>query len=235
MKNPIAELDNPDSLKFIKPENADYDNNEINYFCPDNNCLDPERKLNLRKSTLGNLYFSHNAGYDHELHADIILHKLATSEIINSSKFKFPSKSIIGKTNEIFINHSESKANNPVKNEVTPDILLVSNTNDHYYIDINVSSSTNDEKINKAKNENIPLLSIDLQNFYKLNEAKLQQDIDFMLQNVQELVHSNDVKKWTYKPKAEKNFKDYVTKKNVIGAAIVGVAAIITGYFIKKD
>ena len=235
MKNPIAELDKPDSLKFIKPEDTDYENNEKGYYCPDNACLDPERKLYLKKSTLGNLYFSHGSGFDHELNAENLFHKLVIADIMNRDHFTFPSQSFFDKSNTIEIDHSKSKVIKFEKKGVNPDIMLVSKNNDQFYIEVNISTPTDNEKIIKAKEENIPFLSLDLRNFYNLNQEKLQNDIDFMLQSVKSLAIENDNKSWIFKPKTEKSLKDFLTKKNMIGAAVFGAVALVAGYFIKKD
>lgn len=229
MKNPIAEIGQPDSLDLVKPEDA---SPEGEYYCPDKNCLDPERKLTLKVSTLNNKYFSHRASCDHDVSPAMLLHKMVVAQLKLLPSILLPKTNLISQPSLFNINKEKSRIEyNPELNDV-PEIMLINDKEEMVYIDVVFDEELSDQKYRAAVQQNIPYLILDLEDFYLDNLDNIN-DIDFLQEAVPSLLHNQQVKQWQFLPSHLRKFsKNKITK--MLAGGLVGLAGI-AGYFIYKN
>jgi hypothetical protein len=229
MKNPIAEIGKPDSLDLVKPEDA---LPEEEYYCPDKNCLDPERKLTLKVSTLNNKYFSHRPSCDHDISPQLLLHKMVVAQLKLLPAILLPKAGFLSQPKLFQINHEKSRIEFNPELQSTPEIMLISDHEEMVYLDVIFNEEISDVKYQAAVQQNVPYLILDLEDFYYDNLEQLN-DIDFLQESVPSLLHNQKVKSWQYLPAHNRR----LTKKTatqIIAGTIVGVIGV-AGYLLYKS
>jgi hypothetical protein len=228
MKNPIVEVHNYNSFEFIKPQDA-VENQT--FFCPDPKCPDPEKKLFLRRSSLGKKFFTHRVGNEHEIHPKTLLHKMVVSQFKKISKFHLP-KPISDKT-EIEIDHKKSIVEFRGIEGEAPDIFLVDKDGFECFLEVTISFPIDNNKLNAAKKRKLPLVEINIEKFFYENEENIN-DIDFLTDHASKLIKSAS-SKVVYNPLGKENIKQAISTKSVIGGAVLLGAAGIATYLSFKN
>lgn len=228
MKNPIAEIGKPDSLDLVKPQDA---SPEGEYYCPDKDCLDPERKLTLKVSTRNNKYFSHRPSCDHDISPDLLLHKMVVAQLKLLPAFLLPKPGFFSQPKLFNINHQKSRIAFEPELKSTPEILLINDREEMVYLDIVLNDDLSEEKYQAAIQQNIPYVILDLKDFYSDHQDKLH-DIDFLQAEVPSLLHNQAVKKWLLTPSNQGAPKKKVSQ--LIAGATVGILGI-AGFFLFKS
>ncbi|MFW5701267.1 MAG: hypothetical protein ACOCWM_06210 [Cyclobacteriaceae bacterium] len=224
MKNSIAEIGKPDSLDLIKPEDA---SPEGDYYCPDKNCLDPERKLSLKISTLNNKYFSHRPSCDHNISSNLLLHKMVMAQLKLLPAILLPKTGFFTQPKLFDINHSKSRIAYDPELKSTPEIMLINNQEEMVYLDIIFNDEIPEDKYQAALQQNIPYFIMDLEDFYHDNSPRLN-DIDFLQEAVPALLHNQEIKNWQYLP--SKNYQiSKMSATQLVAGAIVGMVGV-AGY-----
>ncbi len=202
--NPIAERDSPDSGKFATPKDVYPIRKEFNFYCPDHNCLDPERKLFPAKSKLGNYFFKHNNNYGHDIRPETLLHKLSIKWFKGKGKFEIPSFQVENKvTNQqlVSIDSELTELEYRRLERIIPDVKLTTNNGFQFAIEIVVTSDLSEEKIKLIEQFNLPTIRIDLTKFYEENTDKCRVDYDFVTAKLDELLSDIRLKSWAVLPK----------------------------------
>mgnify|MGYP001043928241 CR=1 FL=1 len=229
MKNPIAEVGRPDSLDLVKPEDAP---NEGEYFCPDKNCLDPERKLTLKTSTRNNKYFSHRPSCDHDISPAMLLHKMVIAHLKLMPSILLPKTGFFSQPKLFSINQEKSRIEYDPDMHSTPEVMLINDEEEMVYLDIIFDDELSEEKYRAAVQQNLPYLVLDLEEFYQDNQVNLV-DVDFLQKAVPELLHDQHVKSWQFLPEHLRKINKNTTKGLITGA-LIGVAGI-AGVFLFKS
>lgn len=231
MKNLVAEANNYNSFKFIKPQDA-LENKE--YYCPDPQCKDPGRKLYLRKSSLNRKYFAHRVGKEHEIHPKTLLHKLLVGYFTKITSYKLPQ--IINGKESIDIDHQKSIIDFKGLEGDVPDVLLEDKDGFKCFVEVTLGFPINKKKVDAVKKLNIPLIELNIIQFYAQNKEKLKDNVDFFFEHVPKLVKSPA--KAIFLPSDAKTDKKSVKNTSVIigGAVLLGAAGLATyiGYKTSK-
>lgn len=229
MKNPLAEVTSPDSLELIKAESPETENAGLTYFCPDPQCLDPERTLLLKRSTRGNKYFSHRAGFDHDIHPKTLLHKMALAEFKAMKKYRLPD-GLNGKQ-WLEIDWAKSMVEFNGIHGDKPDVHLVDKDGFECLIEVTISYSVNDKKFETAKAMDLPLIELNLQRFFIENDENARNNIDSLQYHAPELVGDTSNAQWVFIPERLKSRKNVFSNPAVIGGAVLLGAAGVAAYF----
>jgi hypothetical protein len=211
IKNPIAELDIPDSGRIIRPfEATALKKANHRFFCPDHDCQDPFRKLFLAKSGKGTLFFKHGPGYEHDIRPETLLHKLAVKWFENRLSIVIPDHreeplAIASQLVRLCI--EETKCEYRKLQGHIPDVLLVSTKGFKFAIEVVVTSDINDQKVILIKDFGFPTIRIDLGKFYMANQEQCRTDYDFILANLDNLLSDIKSMSWVIPPKLENLFE----------------------------
>lgn len=233
MKNPVAEVNKPDSLIFVKPDSAAGDDAEIVYFCPDPQCLDPDRTLLMKRSNLGNPYFSHRPGYDHDVHPKMLFHKMILAEFKNMKRYVLPER-INGKR-QIEIDWSKSTVNFNGLDADMPDIRLVDRNGFECFVEATINYPVNDKKLSAAKKHDLPLVELNLYRLFIENDEKSRDHFDFLIFHASEMANDASNAQFVFIPERLKVKKHVFSSPTLIGGAVLlGVAALIA-YFSLRD
>lgn len=204
--NPIAELNNPDSGKFITPENAHNMrtiDKEIKFYCPDASCLDNDRILFPRKSSLGNYHFTHRKEFGHDIQPETLLHKLAIKWFEQKEEFELPShnklKNRIAKIDKNKTVLEYNSLDN-IRPDVKIEIIDSSEIENVVAIEIVVTNGISEDKLTKVQDYRLQTIIIDLQEFYLNNKEKCRVDVDFIKENLDELLTCSENKSWVVEP-----------------------------------
>lgn len=193
LKNPVAELNYPDSGDLIYAKKA-YSGGT--YFCPDPNCGDPQRRL-FKKRRIRH-FFSHYGDYGHSVSGETLLHKSAIKYFKELDEFELPS--INGVVEKIKLNSSATKIEyNGLKN-IVPDVKLETIDSRPLFVEIFVTNETKEQKILKIGEYKILTVEINLSGFYKANHEKCRSDIDFIKSKIPELIRDPNLKTWLFNP-----------------------------------
>lgn len=175
--NLFAEKDHPDSGKFIIPDEA-YKRKQINknlkFYCPDNECLDENRVLIVKKSSLDKCFFSHKGGYEHNANPETLLHKLAIKWFEGQGEFEIPACKNFAKQ-KIKLKASKTECEFRLYKNFIPDVKLEAQNGFQFAIEIIVTNAVSEEKRQIIQQFNLPVVSIDLQEFYKRNKKITQR------------------------------------------------------------
>jgi hypothetical protein len=147
--NPIAEVGKIDSGDIRTPEESKTIKDTDLFFCPDYDCKDRERRLSLKKSGLGNYFFSHLPGCQHDIGPETLLHKLAIKWFENKTEFELPS----GNSGDKQIKRQLVKLD-PAKTQleysrlktIIPDVKLCTIDNFEFAVEIFVTNDISDAK-----------------------------------------------------------------------------------------
>ncbi|MFN8296366.1 MAG: hypothetical protein U0T69_09240 [Chitinophagales bacterium] len=209
--NPIAELNNPDSGKFITPgdaHNMRAIDKKVKFYCPDVSCLDKERILFLRKSLIGNYHFSHRKGFGHDISPQTLLHKLAIKWFEDKEVFELPNHNKLN-NRVVKIDKNKTILEYNSLNEIIPDVKIEiidsSEIENVIAIEIVVTNDILEDKLRKIQDYKLQTITIDLQEFYWNNKDKCRVDVDFVKENLDKLLTSLENKRWITEPNFVKN------------------------------
>lgn len=226
MKNPIAELEKPDSLKFIDPTQADPADQEEKYYCLDPNCPDPSRQLYLKRSSKGKQYFSHGHRFDHRYSPGTLLRKLAIAHLKELAFFKTPAKTFFDKDKIIALDKSKTKLY-PRQWGQKPEALLTGSGGQSYFVGLAITGPVSDRKAEYARERAIPLIEVDLEDFYETNKEECEEDVEFIEKHIRNLLVEAAPRQWTY-----------LAGKEKIGGSAILVGALgalaLAGYLLLK-
>ena len=201
--NPIAEREHPDSGLYCPPEEAKkYPN--AHFFCIDENCQDPQRRLFLKKSKLGRYFYSHYGNYQHEISPETLLHKLTIKSFEGLAHFELPAfKDEQGNyypVQTFLIDTKKTVLEFRELHGVRPDVTVTSLSGMVLAIEIFVTNRTKDQKIQRLAEHKLATLEINLNDFYQRNKERCKTDIPFINENAPVLVSELRRKKWLAKP-----------------------------------
>jgi hypothetical protein len=222
--NPIAELNSPDSGKIITPEEAYNLKDEQSFFCPDHECKDPKRKLNPKKSSLGNYFFSHNPNYSHDIYPETLLHKMAIKWFIDQDNYELPEHKSL---NNIFIRELDKEKTKPefrLLQKIIPDVRLSTSDNFEFAIEIVVTNDVTISKEKLIKEFKLPTIRVDLQDFYETNKTDCRTNVKFIQDNLQLLLTDIKRKSWVIPP----DFNEPTTTNNM-GSDNTGCLLFLVG------
>jgi len=238
--NPIAERDSPDSGEIVTPKDAHPIRKEFDFYCPDHDCLDPERKLVPAKSKLGNYFFKHKPNRTHEIHPQTLLHKLAIKWFEGKKKFEIPSFEVgnkIANQQLLSIDSEQTELEYRRLERIIPDVKLTTNDGFPFAIEIVVTNDLSEDKIKLIEQFNLPTIRIDLTEFYEENTDKCRVDYDFVTANLDELLTDISLKSWAVLPKySETEGKLELTEKpkNDNTGCLIGMATVGLIYLFNK-
>jgi len=231
MKNPVAELNKPDSLLIVKAASTENEYNDIAYYCPDPRCLDPQRVLLLKRSNLGNQYFSHRPGYDHDIHPKTLFHKMVVAEFRNMNRYVLP-EGIRGKK-KIEIDWSRSTVGFNGLDGDQPDIKLVDKNGFECFIEPTINYPVNDKKLNTAVRLDIPLIELNLYRLFMESEEKNRDHFDFLVFHASEMANDPSNARYLFIPERYKSPKRALSTLAIAGGAALAAAAM--AYFIFRN
>lgn len=193
LRNPIAELYQPDSGVLVTPDEA---LGETHFYCPYPNCLDDQRRLFRKK--IDRYFFSHHADCEHAGVPETMLHKLAIRHFKELAEFRFPD--LNGVPHVVTLDPKETILEyNGLKN-MKPDVRIVSTDGVEYLIEVFVTHETKGKKVEIIKGYQKPTIEIDLNNFYLSNLESCKNDLPFVRSRIPELLSNEGLKKWLYHP-----------------------------------
>jgi hypothetical protein len=204
--NPIAEREMPDSGLYCIPSDAkNYPNSH--FYCIDENCNDPQRRLFLKRSKLGRYFYSHYGNYQHEISPETLLHKLTIKSFEGLMEFELPSfKDDEGNyypTQIFFIDPDRTVMEFRELQGIRPDVTITSLGGTQLAIEIFVTNRTKDKKIQRLEDHKLPTIEINLNDFYQTNRERCKTDIIFIKENSPVLVAELKRKNWLAKPKVD--------------------------------
>jgi hypothetical protein len=202
-KNLIAEVDYPDSGWIVTPNEArqlkakghDF------FFCPDYTCKN--KRLTVKRSILGNFYFSHHPGCGHEIIPETLLHKMAVRWFDKKTEFEIPAHESEGKAlkqQTVQLDATQTQLEYNFKNTIIPDVLLHTVKGFRFAVEIVVTNDVNSAKAKKIEQFNLPTLRIDLSGFYQREEERCKTDKWFIQANLDKLLTDINLKSWVLPP-----------------------------------
>jgi hypothetical protein len=205
--NPIAELDHPDSGIILKPEGCrKYRDEGRQFFCPDPECIDPNRILRLVVRSNGTIFFRHEANCGHSIQSETLLHKLSVRwfekrEQINlplyqRDKFYLPPQVTL-------LDPMKTKCEYRKLERHIPDVRLVTTNGFEFAIEIVVTSDISNDKNKLIHDFGLPTLRINLSTFYKENSEKCRTDYDFVVGKLDSLLGDVARMNWIIPPNLE--------------------------------
>ena len=196
--NPIAELYGPDSGQFCKPEDAK-NFPDAGFFCPDVDCLDPKRRLIVKRSVLNNPFFCHHAKFQHSIHPETLLHKLTIKRFTQIKEFEMPGFILEGRRylNQLLqVDSAKTSLEYRGIKSLRPDIYLTTMDGLEFAVEIFVTHETKETKMAILKDLNLPAIEIDLSHFYYENKEKCRADVAFVESQIDSLLADLTLKKW---------------------------------------
>lgn len=206
--NPIAEVDTIDSGIIATPEEAILIKDNHSFFCPDYDCKDPARRLIIKKSTLGNCFFSHFPECEHKIRPETLLHKLAIKWFENKTEFEVPKGAFSNKhinKQVLKLNVEKTILEYSHLKTIRPDVKLCTVENFEFAIEIVVTNDIDQSKNKLIEQFGLPTIRIDLTEFYKLNADKCRLDKQFVEQHLNGLLTNVNLKEWIVFPKTDEH------------------------------
>jgi len=205
--NPIAELEFPDSGKIVEPiEEVYVQKNDLKFFCPDPKCKDIQRRMFIKKSNLGNIFFSHYGKFSHDIYPETLLHKLAIKWFENKTEFKIPQVKVgtsLIEQQTLSLNPEKTVLEYKGIDTIKPDIYLETTNGFKLAVEIAVTHKVDDEKERKLNDTSTPTLEIDLEEFYFKNQERCRVDKKFIEQHLDQLLTDHSLMKWIIPPNAD--------------------------------
>lgn len=232
-KNPIAELNKPDSGKTITPEEALCLEGDHEFFCPDHDCKDEKRKLILSRSKLDNPFFKHHGKYEHEIRPETLLHKLAIRWFQNRESFEIPScqlknKDIKRQTVKLVPDLTVLEYRKLER--IRPDVSLTTVSGVKFAIEIIVTSDIHESKRKLIDQFNLPTLRINLSDFYNANPEECRIGYEFVLANLDNLLNDIKLKTWVVpfeERDVDNKLKTSPVNKNSIVIWVLGILTLV--------
>lgn len=202
--NPIAELDKPDSFKIITAEEADKIQGKKEYYCPDKNCKDPNRRLILSHSKYDLPFFKHYPEFQHDIFPQTLLHKLAVQWYKNKSSLTIPEAQISGgKYSQQVVNLKTISCEHRGSPGFIPDVYLETVEGFKFIIEIVVTNDIDKEKSKLIREIELPTIAIYLNDFYKDNQEQCRYDQKFVSENLNSLLTDIQLQEWFFDPLPE--------------------------------
>lgn len=201
--NPVAELNRPDSGDIVKPAQTKQGDK---LFCPDHDCGDPDRKLFLKHSSLGNPFFSHRPGFSHPIYPQTLLHKLSVKWFEGQTALEIPEGRVVDKIltrKTLNIDPTKTQLEFRQHQSVIPDVIVETEEGFKIAIEIVVSNDVSPEKSILLHELKLPTICIDLSDFYNANKEACRTDIDFIKSNLDRLLQDLVRKRWVRLPPTE--------------------------------
>jgi hypothetical protein len=199
--NPAAELDHPDSGKLILPSKAYEIKSKNKFYCPDFDCKDKKRILVVKKSSIGNYFFSHRPKCEHNIN-ETLLHKLAIEWFINKEKYEIPSYNEI-KKQIVVLDKSKTICEFRLFEKIIPDVRLITINGFQFAIEIVLTNDINDIKVKLIEEFRLPTIRVDLTKFYDENKVLCQTDYNFIISHLPQLMGDIKLKRWVITPDIE--------------------------------
>ncbi|QCK15227.1 hypothetical protein [Mangrovivirga cuniculi] len=236
-KNPVAKIGDPIQGKIITPIDAEGENNprdKVKYYCPCQNCKDPDRLLVLSRSPKGNYFFKHRSGFEHEWKPMTLLHLyiqeyLAKENIILIKDFN--TKNFKVRKQNISINPFMTTIEDNCHEDIRFDVTVITKSGLKITIEVIVTNDITQQKVDKIRKSKIPTLRIDLSQFYYENRLECQSDPEFVKSHTKGLVEDIANQDWVQTPsenEVRKHF-EFVEKKDETGW---GIVALIFGVIV---
>lgn len=204
--NPVAEVRYPDSGWIVTPEETRELRDSPEFFCPDFDCKDPARKLILKRSQHGNLFFSHRPGYGHSIHPQTLLHKLAVKWFEGKTEFEFPpytKGNTIIKRQNILLNPAETRLEYSRLKQHVPDVKIQSVDGFSIAIEIVVTNDISDKKAKIIEQFGLPTVRIELTSFYRQYPTECKINKEFVESKLDELLTDIKRKSWVHFPEID--------------------------------
>jgi hypothetical protein len=201
--NPIAEREGTDSGLYCIPSEAkNYPNSR--FYCIDENCNDPQRRLFVKRSKLGRYFFSHYGNYQHDISPETLLHKLTIKSFEGLTEFQIPSfkdgqgnfypeQMLLIDPNNTVLEFRELKG-------IRPDVTIVSIRGMQLAVEIFVTNRTKEKKVQRLNEHKLPTVELNLNDFYLKNKEQCKTDVPFIRDNAPKLVAELRRKKWLQLP-----------------------------------
>lgn len=239
LKNPQAEMDKPDSGDLRDPDETLYENKKsIRFFCPDDDCIDPDRVLIIAKKK--RYYFKHRQDYDHEGHPETLLHKSAIRWFEGRKQFEIPSGRGAGKTPNkqmVQLEVDKTQLEYRLYKGIRPDVMFTTIEKEEFAVEIVVTSDLTDKKRKRIENLDLDTIRLDLSEFYKKDPERCRTDREFVMSNLDGLLTDVDLKRWVPSKDIQNEISEETESDNTcwrIGAWLLFIAAIFLGPRIKK-
>jgi hypothetical protein len=197
--NPIAERENPDSGLYCTPEEGKL-YPIAHFYCIDEGCHDPQRRLFLKKSKLGRYFYSHFGSYQHDISPETLLHKLTIKSFERLTEFQLPSfkddQSNFYPDQVFFIDPEKTVVEFRGLKGVRPDVTLESTSGMKLAVEVFVTNRTKEQKIQRLNDHKLPTIELNLNDFYLRNREQCKTDIIFIKENALILIAELRRKKW---------------------------------------
>ncbi len=229
--NPIAELSAPDSGKIVTPEEAYILKATEIFFCPDHECKDPKRKLILKKSSIGNYFFSHSPNYSHDIYPETLLHKLAIKWFNDQVNYELPKHSSLNNNFTRELDKEKTKPEFRLLQKIIPDVILFTKDNLEFAIEIVVTNDINEKKKKLIKEFRLPTIRVALQDFYEENITDCRNNVKFIQDNLQSLLTDINRKSWVIAPDFNEP-KTTISTSNNSGCLVFLVGLFLISFLI---
>ncbi len=228
--NPYAEYKTPDSGERVLPEQTQGFNNKL-FFCPDHDCLDPKRKLIIKRSNKGKFFFSHMPDFGHDIRPETLLHKMAIGWFIAKTEYELPEvilASSVFNRQLVEIDKDKTECEFRFLKSIIPDVKLCTLSGFEFAIEIVVTNDISPDKAKRIEAFNLPTLRIDLSKFYAKDPKRCQVDVQYVTENLDALLTSITLKRWVIPPTYEASLnKVQITREEKTSGFLSALA--ITG------
>ncbi len=198
LANPFAELTSPDSGLLISPKTAKTYQKKSTFYCPDPDCIDPERVLFLKSSPRDRPFFCHRQNYQHDFAPETLLHKSAVRWFIGKTSFEIPDNEP-PLFKRVDLDQLKTVTEFRKLPRHVPDVKLMTSDAFEFAVEIFVTNDVKEEKKKIISQFGLPTLRIDLSDFYEENWEKCKTDLDFVKEKLEVLMTDNARKKWVHK------------------------------------
>lgn len=201
--NPIAEVDSPDSGWIVTPEDAIHLKEGHKFYCPDFDCADKERVLFIKRSTNGNLFFSHRHGFGHNIRPETLLHKLAIKWFEGKSEFEIPSYTSQSKKigqQVVPLDLFETRLEYSQLKQHVPDVKLQTTDGFTFAVEIVVTNDVSSNKLEIIKQFGLPTIRIELTSFYEQYPQECRVNKEFIESRLTSLLTDIARKSWVVPP-----------------------------------
>lgn len=215
LRNPYALRNRSNSGDVILPEESD---SKVDYYCPE--C---EGILRLRRSKEDRPHFFHLNSNDHEYQPETLLHILAIKNIVELDEFELPPVNICDTANTIRLDKSKTEAEFNWYRNKRPDVKLVTTEGKEYLIEVYVTHETRGEKLKLYIDKEKQTIEIDLSDFYREHQEKCKSDVEFVRNEIPDLVGDINRKKWLSNIESDDNSGAEVFFGTIVAFIVAGV------------
>src|SRR5688572_3870888 len=201
--NPVAEIHKIDSGELVSPEQG---LKHTQFFCPDYDCRDPDRILLLVISKNKNPFFRHRANFSHDIRPETLLHKSAIKWFVGKKSYEIPRHNSNGFSfakQQIDLDDSKTICEFRKLRLIIPDVKLCMVNGFEFAVEIVVTNDLSDEKKKLIHQFDLPVLRVDLSEFYKKHRNECRSDLDFINQHLSSLMTDDSLKSWVIAPQCD--------------------------------